>query len=56
MSTTVKRARRKATAKKAVVVSKKVKDYSKATFFVKKAKEMETLLKEHGLPKKMAHA
>lgn len=53
MATGVKKARKKAGSKKAVVVSKKVKDYSKNPFFVKKAKAMEALLKKHGMPTAM---
>ena len=56
METAVKKIRRKAGSKKAVVVSKKVKDYSKDPFFVKKAKAMETLLKKHGMSTAMAHS
>lgn len=52
----MKKVRRKEGSKKAVAVSKKVKDYSKDPFFVRKAKQMEALLKEHGLPKETAHA
>jgi len=55
MGITVKKSKKKPASKK-VVISKKVKDYSKDPFFVKKAKQMEALLKEHGLPKEVAHA
>ena len=44
MATAVKKSKKKAGSKKAVTVSKKVKDYSKDPLFVKKAKAMENLL------------
>ena len=48
MATAVKKLSKKAGSKKPVmVVSKKVRDYSKDPFFVKKAKAIETLLKRH---------
>jgi|GEM_PF-5021470 len=56
MAITVKKIRKKVGSKKAVIVSKKVKDHSKDPFFVKKAKAMETLLKKHGMPNAMAHS
>ncbi len=56
MPTTAKENREKEIAKKAIVVSKKVKNYEKDPFFVKKAKEMASVLKTHGLPKSVVHA
>lgn len=56
MAATAKKTQRKRTAKKGVIISKKVKSYDKATFFVKKAKAMEAILKTHGLPHELAHA
>ena len=34
-----------------VVIVKKMKDYSKEPFFVKKAEDAKAILKKHGLPK-----
>ncbi|MFZ2905446.1 MAG: hypothetical protein WAZ98_04515 [Cyclobacteriaceae bacterium] len=56
MATATKKVQRKRTAKKSVAISKKVKSYDKAPFFVKKAKAMEAILKAHGLPSELAHA
>lgn len=56
MAAKAKKTQRKRTAKKSVVISKKVKSYDKAPFFVKKAKAMDAILKEHGLPHELAHA
>jgi|JI102314DRNA_FD_contig_21_7927831_length_209_multi_5_in_0_out_0_1 hypothetical protein len=54
MAATVKKIQRKRPAKK-VAISKKVKSYIKAPLFVKKAKVMEAILKEHGLPQELVH-
>lgn len=56
MAATAKKVQRKRTAKKSVAISKKVKSYNKAPVFVNKAKAMEAILKEHGLPGELAHA
>jgi hypothetical protein len=50
MATTVKKSVKKIVPEKGVVVSKKVKDYRNEPYFEKKAKEMEALLNEYGLP------
>lgn len=51
-----KKSLKKGTAKKAIVVSKKVKDYGNDPFFVKKAKAMQAILKKHGLPASVTKA
>ena len=51
MATTIKKKTKSTTpSSKAIVVSKKVRDYSNDPFFEKKAKEMESIIKKHGLP------
>lgn len=52
----VKKLEKKGSPKKAVVISKKVKDYGNDPFFVKKAKSMESILKKHRLPNLVARA
>lgn len=56
MASTAKKIQRKRTTKKSVAISRKVKSYAKAPFFVKKAEAMEAILKKHGLPQSFAHA
>jgi hypothetical protein len=50
MATTIRKTAKKSLQKKGVVASKVFRDYSNDPFFEKKAKEMETLIKKHGLP------
>jgi hypothetical protein len=50
MATTIKKTVKRITPQKGIVVSKKVKDYHNDPYFEKKAKEMEALIKEYGLP------
>jgi hypothetical protein len=54
MATTVKKTQKRATKK--LAISKSVNSYAKAPFFVNKAKAMESMLKQHGLPKDLAQA
>ncbi len=50
MATTIKKTEKKFKPKKGVLASKVFRDYSNDPFFEKKAKEMEMLIKIHGLP------
>ena len=55
MGTSLKRKKSKTVKKSTVVVSKKVKNYGNDPFFIKKAKQIETILKKHGLPNSISH-
>ncbi|MFM9838479.1 MAG: hypothetical protein ACKVOQ_09465 [Cyclobacteriaceae bacterium] len=50
MATTLKKAAKKIISKRSVAANSKVKDFSKDSFFERKTKEMELLIKKHGLP------
>ncbi len=55
MASTAKKNQKKRTLNKSIAISKNVKSYEKTPLFAKKAKAMEAILKEHGLPRSQPH-